>query len=41
MLELLVERFVSVKRRRLAGMIVAARSDEIENSIMLRFIYLH
>ncbi len=39
MLDLLVEPFVSVKRRRLSGVIVAARSDELENSVILK-IYL-
>ena len=36
MLDLVVEPFVSVKRRQSANAIVAARSDELENSVMLK-----
>ena len=36
MLDLLVEPFVSVKRRQSANVIVAARSDELENSVILK-----
>ena len=39
MLDLLVEPFCKVKRRQLADVIIAARSDELENSVMLK-IYL-
>ena len=36
MLDLLVEPFVSVKRRQSANAIVAARSDKSRNSVILK-----